>query len=116
MLRDREAGSSDFRDLDLKSFFSDTGQEIFESFVYPALTRSVSYDRLTGYFSVSALVAAAQGLEGLFRNGGRMRLVIGMHDVPEELLSALMLGNLLPVNVVEEYKARVIDEVGFLQG
>lgn len=107
--------SSDFRELDLRSFYSATGQEIFGSFVYPVLMRSVSYDRLTGYFSVSALVAAAQGLEGLFRNGGRMRLVIGMHDVPEELLSALMLGNLLPIRVVEEYKARVIEEVGFLK-
>jgi superfamily II DNA or RNA helicase len=115
MLRDKEASSSDFRDLDLKSFFSDTGREIFESFVYPALTRSVSYDRLTGYFSVSALVAAAQGLEGLFRNGGRMRLVIGIHDVPEELLGALAIGKLLPSQLVEDYKSRLVNEIGFLK-
>ena len=111
---DWSQGSSDFKRLKLKGFYSDTGKVIFESFVYPVLTNSVAYDRLTGFFSVSALVAAAQGLEGLFRNEGRMRLVIGIHDVPEDLLGALALGNLLPVQLVEDYKTRILHEVGFL--
>ena len=106
--------SSDFRGLQLRSFYSDTGEEIFNTFVYPVLNSSVAYDRLTGYFTVSALVAASQGLEGLFRSNGRMRLVIGIHDVPEELLAALALGNLLPSQLVDEYKSRVISEAGFL--
>jgi ERCC4-related helicase len=43
----------------------------------PLLECAVRYDRLTGYFSASALALAARGLEGLVSNGGRMRMVVG---------------------------------------
>jgi superfamily II DNA or RNA helicase len=103
-----------FRDLELYNFYSCTGQEILESFVYPVLARSISYDRLTGYFSVESLVAAAEGLEGLFRNSGKMRLVIGIHDVPEELVAALAVGRMMPEDLVIQYRRRVIEDIGFL--
>ena len=103
-----------FRDLELNNFYSCTGQEILETFVYPVSARSISYDRLTGFFSVESLVAAAEGLEGLFRNGGRMRLVIGMHDVPEDLVAALAVGRMMPEDLVNQYRRRVIEDVGFL--
>ncbi len=43
----------------------------------PLLACAVRYDRLTGYFSASALALAARGIEGLVANGGRMRMVVG---------------------------------------
>jgi hypothetical protein len=43
----------------------------------PALECAVRYDRLTGYFRARALTLAARGIEGLIRNGGRMRLLVG---------------------------------------
>ena len=43
----------------------------------PALETAVRYDRSTGYFSATALTLAARGIEGLVRNNGRMRLVVG---------------------------------------
>jgi len=43
----------------------------------PLLECAVRYDRLTGYFSASALSLAARGIEGLVANGGRMRMVVG---------------------------------------
>ena len=43
----------------------------------PALRCASRYDRLTGYFSATALALAARGIEGLLMNGGRMRLVVG---------------------------------------
>lgn len=50
----------------------------------PALECAVRYDRLTGYFKARALTLAARGLEGLIRNGGRMRLLVGCTlDQPE---------------------------------
>lgn len=50
----------------------------------PALECAVRYDRLTGYFRARALTLAARGLEGLIRNGGRMRLLVGCTlDQPE---------------------------------
>lgn len=43
----------------------------------PALECAVRYDRLTGYFRARSLTLAARGIEGLVRNGGRMRLLVG---------------------------------------
>lgn len=50
----------------------------------PALQCAVRYDRLTGFFGASALALAARGIEGLIRNNGRMRLIVGCTlDAPE---------------------------------
>src|SRR6266851_2104097 len=51
----------------------------------PMLECSVRYDRLTGYFSASALALAARGVEGLVLNGGRMRMVVGCTLDPPEI-------------------------------
>ena len=48
-----------------------------ECFYVPALRHAVRYDRLTGYFSAGALTLAARGIEGLVRNKGVMRMVVG---------------------------------------
>lgn len=54
-------------------------------FYVPALEDAVRYDRLTGYFSASALALAARGIEGLVRHDGRMRLVVGCTLAPAEI-------------------------------
>ncbi len=46
-------------------------------FYVPALEDAQRYDRLTGYFNAGALALAARGIEGLVRNDGRMRLIVG---------------------------------------
>lgn len=51
--------------------------DLVRLFYVPALENAVRYDRLTGYFNASALALAARGIEGLVRNQGRMRLVVG---------------------------------------
>ena len=51
--------------------------DLVTCFYVPALECAVRYDRLTGYFRAAALTLAARGLEGLIRNGGRMRLLVG---------------------------------------
>jgi SNF2 family DNA or RNA helicase len=51
--------------------------DLVRLFYVPALETAVRYDRSTGFFSASALTLAARGIEGLVRNNGRMRLVVG---------------------------------------
>ena len=51
--------------------------DLVRLFYVPALEDAERYDRLTGYFNAQALALAARGIEGLVRNGGRMRLVVG---------------------------------------
>ncbi len=103
-----------FLSLDIDNFYSAKGASINESLVLPTLEKSKFYDRLSGYFSVHSFVAVSVGLEALFQNEGRMRLVIGIHDVPMELLEALAEGIGKPQEIVEEYKERFLNEVGFL--
>ena len=51
--------------------------DLVKLFYVPALEDAERYDRLTGYFNAGALALAARGIEGLVRNNGRMRLVVG---------------------------------------
>ena len=51
--------------------------DLVRVFYVPALEDAARYDRLTGYFDAGALALAARGVDGLVRNDGRMRLVVG---------------------------------------
>ena len=51
--------------------------DLVRLFYIPALEDAERYDRLTGYFNAGALALAARGIEGLVRNNGRMRLLVG---------------------------------------
>ena len=59
--------------------------DLVKLFYVPALEDAERYDRLTGYFNARALTLAARGIEGLVRNGGRMRLVVGCTLDPPEI-------------------------------
>ena len=59
--------------------------DLVRDFYIPALEDAQRYDRLTGYFNARALALAARGIEGLVRNGGRMRLVVGCTLDPPEI-------------------------------
>lgn len=59
--------------------------DLVRLFYVPALEPAVRYDRSTGYFSATALTLAARGIEGLVRNNGHMRLVVGCTLGPNEV-------------------------------
>ena len=59
--------------------------DLVRLFYIPALEDAERYDRLTGYFNAHALTLAARGIEGLVRNGGRMRLIVGCTLDPPEI-------------------------------
>ncbi|MYB38341.1 MAG: helicase [Gammaproteobacteria bacterium] len=65
------------RDHQWKLKYTTHGEDLVSSFYIPALEDAERYDRLTGYFNAGALTLAARGIEGLVRNGGHMRLVVG---------------------------------------
>jgi len=60
-----------------KTSYTSDDLDLVGGFYVPALRCAVRYDRATGYFSARALTLAARGVEGLLRNGGAMRLVVG---------------------------------------
>ncbi|NTU70975.1 MAG: DEAD/DEAH box helicase family protein [Coriobacteriia bacterium] len=66
-----------YRDITLQKAY-DSGSsdaDVLLDFYVPLLEKSVSYDRLSGFFSSGALAVAARGIAGLIHNGGSMRIV-----------------------------------------
>lgn len=74
----------------LDSVYFDSGENILSSFLLPVLEKSVTYDRVTGYFNLDALLAVSHGLDGLLRRGGKMRLAVGIHDFPKDAAQAVL--------------------------
>ncbi len=71
---------SDMRLLNAENWKVSYRQEdgnLIALFYVPALARSVRYDRMSGYFSASALAIAARGIDQFVANHGRMRLIVG---------------------------------------
>lgn len=76
-----------FRDLNIERAYDsgDASQEVLSDFYLPVLQESVSYDRLTGFFSSGSLAVAARGIAGLIRNGGSMRIVASPFFTPKDV-------------------------------
>ena len=73
------------REVDWKLKYTPDDGNLVKLFYLPALRDARRYDRLTGYFSASALTLAARGIEALVRNEGRMRLIVGCTLKPNEI-------------------------------
>jgi len=63
------------RFLELKKGYNSSEDDILTDFYIPVLEQSVSYDRITGYFSSRSLSIAAKGIAGLIMNNGHMRVI-----------------------------------------
>ncbi len=61
------------------------GDNRLHEFYIPALQASIRYDRMTGYFTSSALAVAAAGVAHLIANGGQMRLLVGAQLAVEDV-------------------------------
>jgi hypothetical protein len=61
------------------------GDDRLHEFYIPALQASVRYDRMTGYFTSSALAVAAAGVAHLIANGGQMRLLVRARLAAEDV-------------------------------
>lgn len=96
-----------FLDLELKSAYDSEEDDILNDFYIPVFSKARRYDRLAGFFSSSALAAAARGIAPFIKNGGSMRLIVGAalqkpdveaiklgKEQPEKILSEVMLRNL----------------------
>ena len=111
-MMDSEQPRFDFLGLELKLVYRGTSS-VLREFLQPVLQRSVTYDRLTSFFNVESLLSISEGIENLWRQRGTMRLVMGIHDVPREILDAYQLRE--RADLVEALEARVLTEVSSLQ-
>lgn len=94
-------------------FYAGTNK-VLREFLLPVLEKSHSYDRLTGFFSVDSLLSISQGIEHIWHKNGQMRLVIGIHDVPREILEAHVKNASGESSEVEAIQTRLLKEVASL--
>ena len=73
------------RDHEWKLKYTPDDGDLVKLFYVPALEEAERYDRLTGYFNAGALALAARGIEGLVRNRGHMRLIVGSTLAPPDI-------------------------------
>lgn len=66
--------------------------DILHDFYIPALSLTVRYDRMAGYFRSSSLAAASQGFSAFTASQGKMRLVVGA-DLAEDDVLAILKGD-----------------------
>ena len=78
------------KDLDIKISYAGKGTDILKQFLLPAINVSVHYDRVTSFYTVESLLAISQGIESLYSKQGKMRLIIGIHSIPEEFIDAVV--------------------------
>lgn len=65
--------------------------DVLNEFYVPALSESVQYSRLAGFFSSTALAVAARGIYNFITNGGSMELLVSAH-LSEQDVEAIRLG------------------------
>ena len=78
-------------DISLKPGYTTPIDDVGKEFYTPALTNSIRYDRISGYFSAKSLLYFSKGIEGLIKNGGKYRLIIS-NQISEEDYSAIKEG------------------------
>ena len=71
----------------IKNEYRSFNDNIVKDFYIPVLGEAILYQRAVGFFSSSALVMLANGIEGLIKNGGRIEIVasprLSKEDVDE---------------------------------
>jgi len=80
-----------FKSMSWGTVYRAGDQNLFQDFYKPALKLADSYDRAVGFFSSQSLVSNLQGISGLIKNEGRMRLVIG-HPLDDDEFTAVKQG------------------------
>lgn len=89
------------RDLNIKLSYAGKGDEILRDFLLPSINASVSYDRITSFYTIDSLLAISQGIQSLYEKRGKMRLIIGVHSFPSEFIEASLKQEYLQAQIVK---------------
>jgi superfamily II DNA or RNA helicase len=101
----------DFRRLNLEVHYQGRGEVILSQFIAPVLEKAVRYDRLTSFFDARALLSISHGLDAMWHRKGKMRLILGVHSVPHDLLHASVPGMDWTQDVIDALRKRLMSQV-----
>jgi|APSaa5957512622_1039677.scaffolds.fasta_scaffold06119_2 superfamily II DNA or RNA helicase len=68
----------------IKLNYSTANDNVAEEFYIPVLKEAIKHDIAVGYFTTNGLLMILQGIEGLVKNNGKMRILIGDPLTQEE--------------------------------
>ena len=63
-----------YTELFIQPSYYTSESNVAKDFYNPVLSHTISYDRVSGYFSAKALASYAKGLQGLVNNHGIFRI------------------------------------------
>jgi len=99
------------KDLELKIAYDSDADDILNDFYVKALSESIKYKRIAGFFSSKSLALAARGMSKFISNGGKMELIcsvkltesdaqviIEAEEEPEKVLERIMVEDLKQVD------------------
>lgn len=89
------------KDLKIELSYAGKGEIILRDFLLPSISESVFYDRITSFYTIDSLLAISQGLEFMFQRKGKMRLIIGIHSFPKEIIDASLQKEFLNQQIVK---------------
>ena len=76
---------NDMSTLQIESAYDSAVHNMLNDFYIPVLSKSIEYDRTTGFFTSNSLAIAAEGIVGLIRNGGKMRMITSPRLDPKDV-------------------------------
>ncbi len=98
------------KDLKINLSYVGKGEVILHDFLLPVMKEAVIYDRITSFFTVESLLSISQGIQEIYGRRGKMRLIIGIHSFPEEIVEATLMQDYLQKQV-KEIREKIISNI-----
>lgn len=92
--------------ISFKQIYSTKNDDIPKSFYNIALSEAVEYNRVSGYFSGASLSYFAAGLESLYKNKGKFRLIVS-HELSETDYNDIVSGYVNRKRLEQELIAKI---------
>ncbi len=103
----RSPGLKDLEDWEFK--YDQPPLHLGRAFYGPALTRSITYKRSTGYFNSAMLTEVSSWLDDFFERGGKMQLITSPH-ISKEDLAAIQHGEQLREQAIDALANKQLEE------
>lgn len=98
------------KDLNLKKSYRSNNDNMVMEFYNPVLSCAKSYKRAVGYFTISSLLNASQGLSNLIDNGGFVQ-IIASPKLNEDDINTINLGYRMKEDVILDAMVREFNNI-----
>ena len=98
------------KDLNLKISYRSSEDNMVKDFYNPVLSEAIKYKRAVGYFTLSSLVNASQGLSNLISNGGIVE-IIASPKLTEDDINTINMGYKMKEDVYLDAMIRELSDI-----